>query len=126
MLEKIIWKTLQDTHTGNGFQNRFSITQDKIARIDKRGSMELKSICKAKEMMAGVKETYGLKMGERRIFLKTILDVWCAAKVSSSWLLPPYVSWGSNSGGQAWEQIPSPLTEPWEIVLKCTFQLEKL
>lgn len=73
MLEEIIWKTLQDTHTGNGFQNRFSITQDKIARIDKKGSMELKkkkSFCKAKEMMAGVKETDDLKMGERRIFLK--------------------------------------------------------
>lgn len=48
-------------------------------------------------MMAGVKETDSLKMGERLIFLKTILDVWCAPKVSSSWLFPPYVSWGSNS-----------------------------
>lgn len=70
MLEEIIWKTLQDTHTGNGFQNRFSITQDKIARIDKRGSMELKNFCKTKKMMAGVKEIDGLKMGERQIFLK--------------------------------------------------------
>lgn len=38
----IMENTSRYTHTGNGFQNRFSITQDKIARIDKRGSMEFK------------------------------------------------------------------------------------
>lgn len=63
MLEEIIWKTLQDTHTGNGFQNRFSITQDKIARIDKKGSMELKK--KKKKLLQG-KGNDGWSKGDGR------------------------------------------------------------
>ena len=72
MLEEIIWKTLQDTHTGNGFQNRFSITQDKIARIDKRGSMELKKLLQGKENDGWSKGDRRPEDGRKADFLKKL------------------------------------------------------
>lgn len=56
MPEEIIWKTPEDTETGNGLQNRISITQEEMAIIDKWDVIEV-SFCTVKETITGVKET---------------------------------------------------------------------